>query len=115
MVAMGTRIEHSPAAGIAALGEQVRGASYTGKTDDLLLRLRKMEGQARGLQQMITDERYCLDVIQQINALTAAAREVEIILLESHVRACIVEASSGEDSEAAIREMTTVLRKTLRP
>ncbi len=82
-----------------------RGASYVADKDNLLLRLRKMEGQVRGLQQMIADERYCLDIIQQINALTAAAREVEIVL----------GAAQGQGDEATIREMTTILRRALRP
>jgi DNA-binding FrmR family transcriptional regulator len=93
----------------------VRGSSYTEDKENLLLRLRKMEGQVRGLQQMIADERYCLDVIQQIHALTAAAREVEIVLVEDHLRAALAGAAQGRDDEATIREMTTILRRALRP
>lgn len=93
----------------------VRGTSYARDKDALLLRLRKIEGQVRGLQQMITDDRYCLDVVQQINALTAAAREVELLVLEDHLRGCVTEALRGDDGEAAIKETVQVLRKTLRP
>ncbi len=91
------------------------GTSYAEDKPALLLRLRKMEGQARGLQQMIEDDRYCLDVIQQINALTAAAREVALIVLEDHLRVCVTDAVKDNDGEAAIKEMMTVLRRTLRP
>ena len=88
--------------------------SYEKDKDALLLRLRRMEGQVRGVQQMIEDDRYCLDVVQQINALTAAAREVALIVLEDHLKGCITEAVRRDDGEAAIKEMVTVLGKALR-
>ncbi len=93
----------------------VRRTSYADDKPALLRRLRKMEGQVRGLQQMIEDDRYCLDVVQQLNALTAAAREVELLVLEDHLRVCVTEAVRENDGEAAIKEMIAVLRKTLRP
>lgn len=96
--------------------ELLRGrASYAGDKEALLARLRKMEGQVRGIGQMVEDGRYCLDVLQQINALTAAAREVALILVEDHLRTGVADAIQDNDGEAAIREMTTVLRKVLRP
>ena len=91
-----------------------RRTSYDAEKPELLSRLRKMEGQVRGLQQMVDNDRYCLDVAQQINALTAAAREVSVLVLESHLRACVRDAVKDEDGEAAIREMTELLRKSLR-
>ncbi len=74
-----------------------------------------MEGQVRGLQQMVADDRYCLDIVQQTNALTAAAREVALIVLEDHLRGCVTDALKDDDGDAAIKEMVTVLGKTLRP
>ena len=91
-----------------------RWTSYAAHKDELLLRLRKMEGQARGLQQMVEDDRYCLDVVQQVNALTAAAREVALIVLEDHLRGCMADAVKENDGEAAIKEMVAVLAKALR-
>lgn len=88
---------------------------YGEDKEDLLLRLRRMEGQVRGLQRMIEEDRYCLDVITQLNALTAAAREVEIIVLEDHLRTCVRDAVEDQDGESAIEEMTKVLRRSLRP
>ena len=82
---------------------------------ELLTRLRRIEGQVRGLQQMIIDDRYCLEVVQQINALTAAAREVGLLVVEDHLRGIVAEAVNTRDGEAAITEMTTVLRRMLRP
>ena len=69
----------------------------------------------RGLQQMVADDRYCLDIVQQTNALTAAAREVALIVLEDHLRGCVTDALKDDDGDAAIKEMVTVLGKTLRP
>ena len=88
---------------------------YAEHGEDLLLRLRRMEGQVRGLQRMVAEDRYCLDIVTQINALTAAAREVEVLVLEDHLRGCVQDAVREENGEAAIKEMVHVLRKTLRP
>ncbi len=92
-----------------------RRTHYGEDREVLLGRLRRMEGQVRGLQQMIAADRYCLDVVQQITALTAAAREVELIVLEDHLRGVVAEAVTADDHEAAIREMVEVLRKAIRP
>jgi DNA-binding FrmR family transcriptional regulator len=92
----------------------VRRTHYDKDRDALLVRLRKMEGQVRGLQQMIDDNRYCLDVVQQVNALSSAAREVALLVMENHLRATVTEAVSEQDGEAAIREMMDVLRKAMR-
>ena len=87
---------------------------YDNLKDDLTLRLRRMEGQVRGISQMIDDNRYCLDVVQQINALTSAANEISVRVLEAHLRGCVNAAVEEHDGESAITEMTTVLRKALR-
>ena len=91
-----------------------RSKSYAADKENLLRRLRKREGQVRGLQQMVGDDRYCLDVVQQVNALTAAAREVALIVLSDHLKGCVVAAATGDDQDAAIKEMMTVLGKALR-
>ena len=88
--------------------------SYEQDKNALLRRLRRMEGQVRGLQQMVEDDRYCLDVVQQINALSAAAREVALIVLEDHLKGCITDAIKDDDGDTAIKEMVTVLGKALR-
>ena len=90
------------------------GTSYAPDKEQLLGRLRRIEGQARGLQQMVADDRYCLEIVQQINSLTAAAREVALLVLEDHLRGCVAEAIKEDNGEVAIREMVTVLGKALR-
>lgn len=86
---------------------------YGDVREDLLVRLRKAEGQVRGIQQMIVDDRYCLDVLQQINALTSALREAALVVIESHLRASIAEAVSKGDGESSIQEIVAMLRKVL--
>src|SRR5437763_15349192 len=88
--------------------------SYSEDKEALLKRLRRMEGQVRGIQQMVQDDRYCIDVVTQINAVTSAAREVALLVLEDHLRGCIQDAVKEERSDEAIKEMVTVLGKALR-
>ncbi len=88
--------------------------SYSEDKEALLKRLRRMEGQVRGLQQMIETDRYCLDIVQQINALSSAAREVALLLMEDHLRGCVDAAIKEDQGEAAVKEMITVLRKAMR-
>lgn len=91
-----------------------RSKSYAADKEDLMRRLRKLEGQVRGVQQMVEDDRYCLDIVQQIQALTAAAREVSLLVLGDHLRGCVASAAAGDDRDAAVKEMMTVLGKVLR-
>ncbi|HEV2125362.1 MAG TPA: metal-sensitive transcriptional regulator [Chloroflexota bacterium] len=92
----------------------MRRTHYDEDREALQVRLHKMEGQVRGLQQMIDDDRYCLDVVQQVNALTSAAREVALLVMENHLRTTVTEAVSEQDGKVAIREMIDVLRKAMR-
>lgn len=88
--------------------------SYAEDKEALLKRLSRMEGQVRGLRQMVEDDRYCLDIVQQITALSSAAREVALLLMEDHLRGCVETAIKDNQGEAAIKEMIAVLRKALR-
>lgn len=72
---------------------QVRG--YTATKDDLLSRLAKIQGQVRGVAGMIEVDRYCIDVVTQINAARAALDKVALGLLDSHVRHCLIEGHGG--------------------
>ena len=86
-----------------------------GKDKDVLLqRMRKIEGQARGVQRMIEEDRYCPDIIQQLTALTHAADEVALLLLQDHIDGCVAEAIRGERGEPMIRELMGVIRRAMR-
>lgn len=77
----------------------------------LVQRLNRIEGQVRGLRGMIEEDRYCLDEIQQITALTSALREVAVMIIGEHVTAGVRVASEpGADREAALADMVRVLR-----
>jgi len=73
--------------------------------DDLLVRLRRIEGQVRGLQQMVEDDRYCIDVLTQISAATKALQRVAVGMLDDHLRHCVAAAIS-EGGAAADRKLT---------
>lgn len=87
---------------------------YSKDRDSLLQRMRKIEGQARGIQKMIEEDRYCPDIIQQLTALSHAADEVSLILLQDHVEGCVVDAIQEEHGEPMIRELMEVVRRCMR-
>ena len=74
---------------------QVRG--YTATKDELLARLAKIEGQVRGVAGMVQQDRYCIDVVTQINAARAALDRVALGLLDGHVRHCLVDGHGAPD------------------
>ena len=73
---------------------------YVQNKDDLLKRLRRIEGQSRGLQRMVDEEQYCIDILTQVSAMTSALRSVSLALLEDHLQHCVVEAARAGDDEA---------------
>ena len=77
-------------------------------------RLKKIEGQVRGVQQMIDDSRYCLDEVQQANAIVAAMRQVELLIIEDHLNAGMNFAVKSKDIDAAVKDMMAVLRAAVR-
>ncbi len=87
---------------------------YTKEKSALLARMKKIEGQAKGIQRMIADDRYCIDIIQQITALSAAADEVELLILEDHIEGCVTDAIRGQHGESHMRELMVTLRKVMR-
>lgn len=74
---------------------------YINDKDRYLARLKRIEGQVRGLHRMVDEEQYCIDILTQVSAATAALHAVSINLLEEHIAHCVVDAaSSGDDEEA---------------
>jgi CsoR family transcriptional regulator, copper-sensing transcriptional repressor len=82
----------------------VRG--YTIEKDDYLKRLRRIEGQIRGLQRMIEEDEYCIDILTQVSAATKALQSVAVGLLDQHVRHCVRDAAVGDDAAHADRMIT---------
>lgn len=87
--------------------------SYSKDRRLLLNRLRRMEGQARGLQRMVEEEAYCLDLLQQVEALTAAADQVALLLIEDHVDGCLAHALASGQGEPYVDEVMTVVRRAM--
>lgn len=82
--------------------------------EDLIRRLRRVEGQVRGLQKMVEERRYCVDILTQIEAATAALARVQDRILESHLNHCVAEALEGEDPggrREKVDEVVTLLKK----
>ena len=88
--------------------------SYTRDRRDLLNRLRRIEGQARGVQRLVEDEAYCLDILQQVEAMTAAADQVAMLVLEDHIDGCLTHAIDSGHGEPYVREVMTVVRRAMR-
>jgi CsoR family transcriptional regulator, copper-sensing transcriptional repressor len=89
---------------------------YSTDKDDLLRRLRRVEGQVRGLQQMIEGDRYCIDVLTQVSAATKALQSVALALLDDHLRHCVAEAvaGGGPDGEAKLEEATAAIQRLVK-
>lgn len=87
--------------------------SYTKDRAELQNRLRRIEGQARGLQRLVAEEAYCLDVLQQVEALTAAADQVALLVLEDHVAGCLAHAIQTGQGEPYVDEVMAVVRRAV--
>jgi CsoR family transcriptional regulator, copper-sensing transcriptional repressor len=83
---------------------------YTATKDQLRTRLRRIEGQVRGLQGMVEDDRYCIDILTQIGAVQAALDKVALGLLDDHARHCVMGAPKDEQGEKTEELMAAVGR-----
>ena len=96
-----------------ALGKGTELRGYTMSKDDYLKRLRRIEGQVRGLQRMVDEDTYCIDILTQVSAVTKALQGVAVGLLDEHVRHCVRNASEG-DADAMITEATQAIERLVR-
>ena len=87
--------------------------SYAEHKSRIQTRLRRLEGQVRGVQRMIDDDAYCVDVLTQLSAIIAAARGVGMLVLEDHIRGCVVGAPIEERDER-IDELTQAIERFTR-
>ncbi len=97
-------MEHSPSAG------------YLTNKDAYLNRLRRIEGQARGLQKMVEDEKYCIDILTQVSAMTSALQSVALGLLDEHLNHCVVRAAAagGDEADSKIKEASEAIARLVR-
>ncbi len=89
---------------------------YAINRDDFLLRLRRTEGQVRGLQCMIEADEYCIDVLTQVSSVTAALQSVAVGLVDEHLRHCVMQAATEGDDErdAKLTEAVQAISRLVR-
>lgn len=87
---------------------------YTASKDQLLKRLKRIEGQVRGIEGMVEDDRYCIDVITQISAVQAALDKVALGLLDGHAQHCILGGAADQNPEELTDELMAAVGRLLR-
>ncbi len=87
---------------------------YTATKDQLLARLRRIEGQVRGVERMVDDDRYCIDVLTQIAAIQAALDKVALGLLDGHARHCVIDGQGEGSSEELTDELMAAVGRLMR-
>jgi DNA-binding FrmR family transcriptional regulator len=96
------------------MSTQLKQYKYSKDKVSLLNRMKRIEGQAKGVQRMIEDDRYCIDIVQQLTALSSAIDEVSLLILQSHIEGCVTDAIRGEHGETHIKELMETLRKAMK-
>ena len=89
---------------------------YTPNKEDYLKRLRRIEGQVRGLQKMVEEDKYCIDILTQVSAATGALQSVALGLLEDHLGHCITQAAAegGEVAAKKVREASDAIARLVK-
>jgi CsoR family transcriptional regulator, copper-sensing transcriptional repressor len=89
---------------------------YTARKDSHLKRLRGIEGQVRGLQRMVAEDKYCIDVLTQVSAATRALQAFSLELLEEHLAHCVTDAvqAGGTEADAKVREASEAIARLVR-
>ena len=96
------------------IAEHVHG--YTSEKTSHLKRLRRIEGQVRGLQRMVEEDKYCIDVLTQVSAVTRALQSFSLELLDEHMGSCLVEAAAkgGREADEKVREASEAIARLVR-
>ncbi len=87
---------------------------YARDKPEVQARLRRIEGQIRGLQKMVEEDRYCIDVLTQVSAAKAALESVALTLLRDHAEHCVTEAIRAGDGSAKLRELNEAVERLVR-
>ncbi|TIC88352.1 metal-sensitive transcriptional regulator [Nocardioides sp. GY 10113] len=100
----------------AAEAEQSHRHGYLHHKEDYVKRLRRIEGQARGLQRMVDEEKYCIDILTQVSAMTSALHAFSLALLEEHMAHCLVDAAAagGPEADEKVAEAMAAIRRLVR-
>jgi CsoR family transcriptional regulator, copper-sensing transcriptional repressor len=89
---------------------------YTPSKDEYIARLRRIEGQVRGLQRMVDEDKYCIDILTQVSAVTSALQSVALGLLEDHLGHCVTKAAAegGDTAAEKVREASDAIARLVR-
>ena len=87
---------------------------YKSHKPQVKTRLRRIEGQIRGVQKMVDEDRYCIDVLTQVGAIKAALDAVALVLLQDHTEHCVVEAIQSGDGSQKVRELNQAVERLVR-
>lgn len=87
---------------------------YLTEKDAVLQRLRRIEGQVRGLQRLVDEERYCIDILTQISAATRALEGVALVLLDQHLQHCVTHVTDPGETQAKLTEASAAIRRLVR-
>ncbi|WP_371878729.1 metal-sensitive transcriptional regulator [Conexibacter sp. DBS9H8] len=96
------------------VSEEPTPRGYSATKDQLKARLRRIEGQVRGVEKMVDDERYCIDILTQISAAQAALDKVALGLLDQHAHHCVLGAEALEDRDEKTKEMMAAVGRLMR-
>ncbi|MER7210402.1 metal-sensitive transcriptional regulator [Streptosporangium sp. NPDC000239] len=91
-------------------------SGYTANREDHLRRLRRIEGQVRGLQRMVDEDKYCIDILTQVSAADHALRSFALSLLEEHMAHCVADAAAkgGAEADSKVKEATDAIARLVR-
>lgn len=92
----------------------LRRHGYSATKDQLVKRLRRVEGQVRGIERMVHDDRYCIDIITQVSAVQAALDKVALGLLDDHARNCVVGGAAAGTGEELTEELMAAVGRLMR-
>ncbi len=98
------------------LADQATTPGYSAEKELVLKRLRRIEGQVRGIQRMVDADRYCIDVLAQVSAATAALQSVALLLLDEHLAHCVTHAiqAGGDEAEQKLAEASAAIARLVR-
>ncbi|WP_406297903.1 metal-sensitive transcriptional regulator [Embleya sp. NBC_00888] len=113
-----TTVEQDPQAPetTATHGASGHGHGYSGRKDEHLKRLRRVEGQIRGLQRMVSEDEYCIDILTQVSAATKALQSFALSLLEEHLGHCVANAveKGGPEADEKVKEASQAIARLVR-
>jgi DNA-binding FrmR family transcriptional regulator len=98
------------------MAEMVQHLRDATRKDDFMRRLRRIEGQARGLQRMVDEDKYCIDILTQVAAMTSALESVALGLLDDHLHHCVAEAAlaGGPEAQPRLAEASAAIARLVR-